>query len=121
VDVRDIADVLVVAALEDGQFGQSYPLVGPDVLSGPQCAAAWSQALDREVRYGSDDLEAWAAQVRTLMPAWLVSDLKIMYAFFQRKGLRASAEDLARQALVLPHPPRRFEDFCRETAAGWTS
>jgi uncharacterized protein YbjT (DUF2867 family) len=121
VDVRDIADALVTVALEDGYAGQSYPVVGPDVLTGPQCAAVWSQALDRQVRYGGDDLGAWAAQVGPFLPAWLLEDLKIMYAFFQREGLRASTEDLARQALVLGHPPRRFEDFCRETAAGWTS
>jgi len=121
VDVRDIADAIAVAAMDDGHAGQRYALVGPEVLDGPQTAAIWSRVLGREVRYGGDDLEAWAAQVRAFMPAWLIEDLKLMYAFFQREGLRASAEDLARQALVLAHPPRRFEDFARETAAAWKS
>jgi uncharacterized protein YbjT (DUF2867 family) len=119
VDARDIADAIVVAAMDDGHAGQRYALVGPEVLDGPQTAAIWARVLGREVRYGGDDLEAWAAQMRAFMPAWLIEDLRIMYAFFQREGLRASAEDLARQALVLAHPPRRFEDFVRETAAAW--
>jgi len=119
VDTRDVADAMVVAATEDGHVGRSYALVGPDVLGGAETAAAWSRALGREVRYAGDDLEAWAAQARQALPGWLVDDLKVMYAFFQRHGLRANANDLARQTGLLGHPPRRFEDFARETAAAW--
>lgn len=119
VDTRDVADAMVVAATEDGHAGRSYALVGPDVLGGAETAAAWSRALGREVRYAGDDLEAWAAQARQALPGWLVDDLGIMYAFFQRHGLRANANDLARQLQLLSHPPRRFEDFVKETAAAW--
>jgi uncharacterized protein YbjT (DUF2867 family) len=119
VDVRDIAEAMVTALTEGGHTGQRYPIVGPDVLTGPETAAIWSRHLGREVRYGGDDLEAWAAQSRAYMPPWLVDDLVIMYGHFQKNGLRASPADLARQALVLGHPPRRFEDFAAETAAAW--
>jgi uncharacterized protein YbjT (DUF2867 family) len=119
VDTRDVADAMVVAATEDGHVGRSYALVGPDVLGGAETAAAWSRALGREVRYAGDDLEAWAAQARQALPGWLVDDLGIMYAFFQRHGLRANANDLARQERLLSHPPRRFADFAQQTAAAW--
>jgi len=119
VDVRDIAEAIAIAATESGHEGRRYPLVGPDVLDGPGTAAVWSRHLGREVRYGGNDLQAWAVHSRALMPDWMVEDLRIMYAFFQEKGLRASDADLREQARILPHPPRRFEDFVRETAAAW--
>jgi uncharacterized protein YbjT (DUF2867 family) len=119
VDVRDIGEAIVTALSEAGHEGQRYPLVGPDVLTGPETTAIWSRHLGREVRYGGDDLEAWAAQARAAMPEWLVDDLKIMYHHFQTQGLEAGAADLERQAQILGHPPRRFEDFVAETAAAW--
>jgi uncharacterized protein YbjT (DUF2867 family) len=110
---------MVTAALEDGHQQKRYPLVGPDVLTGPATAAIWSRHLGREVRYAGNDLEAWASQARQGLPDWMVDDFEIMYAFFQKHGLRASEADLALQARILKHPPRRFEDFARETAAAW--
>ena len=43
----------------------------------------------------------------------------MMYEFFQREGLRASGEALARLERVLGPPPRSVADFARETEAGW--
>ncbi len=119
VDVRDVAEAIATAVTEPGHEGRRYPLVGPDVLTGPQTAALWGRHLGREVRYGGNDLRAWAAQAKAFQPDWLVEDLLVMYGFFQEKGLRASAADLAQQARVLKHPPRRFEDFVKETSAAW--
>ena len=119
VDTRDIAEALATATLEEGHEGQSYPLVGPDVVTGESTAATWSRHLGRDVRYAGDDLDAWEAQTRKIMPDWAVDDWVIMYRYFQRNGLRASDEDLRKQARILKHPPRRFDDFVKETAATW--
>jgi len=119
VDVRDIAEAIAAAATEPGHEGARYPLVGPDVLTASQTAALWGRHLGREVRYGGDDLRAWALQSKAFQPEWLVEDLLVMYRFFQERGLRASAADLAQQARILGHPPRPFEDFVKETAAAW--
>lgn len=119
VDTRDIAEALATATLEDGHEGQSYPLAGPDVVTGESTAASWSRYLGRDVRYGGDDLDAWEAATRKIMPDWAVDDWVIMYRYFQRNGLRASEEDLRKQARILKHPPRRFDDFVKETAAVW--
>jgi len=67
----------------------------------------------------SDDLQAWSAQARAIMPAWLVRDLAIMFDHFQRYGLLATQDEIDTITRVLGHPPRRFEDFARETLAGW--
>ncbi len=121
VDVRDIADALVRAVSDDGHEGERYPLVGPDALSGPRVTELWAEHLGRNISYGGDDLEAWAAQASQMMPEWMVADMKIMYAHFQKQGLVASEEDLAQQSKILARPPRSFADYVKETSAGWTA
>jgi hypothetical protein len=42
-----------------------------------------------------------------------------MYAHFQKEGLKADREAIARQTRLLGHAPRAFEAFTAETAAMW--
>ena len=121
VDVRDIADALSRAVSDDGHEGQRYPLVGADVLTGTRVAELWAEHLGRDVRYAGDDLDVWAEQAKQMMPEWMVADMKIMYAHFQKQGLVATEEDLARQSKILGRPPRSFESYVKETAVGWTA
>ncbi len=111
VDVRDIAEAAVNALLQPGHAGEIYPLAGPDRLTGPGTAEIYGRLLGREVRYGGDDLDAWAAQVKALMPDWMVADLVEMYGHFQDSGLLASDREIERTAAILGHPPRSFESF----------
>jgi hypothetical protein len=55
------------------------------------------------------------------MPAFMVFDFKLMYAFFQEKGLRAAPGDLEKLTALLGHAPRRFDDFAAETARAWSA
>jgi uncharacterized protein YbjT (DUF2867 family) len=119
VDVRDIADAAVNALTQAGHHAQVYPLNGPESLTGEDVARLWSKHLGRQVRYGGDDLEAWAQQARTMLPDWLVHDFVIMYTYFQEKGFRATDADLALQRQVVGHDPRRFEDFVQEVTPAW--
>lgn len=119
IDVRDIADAAVNILLESGHEGKSYNLQGPDVLTGKGVAATYSRHLGNEVNYIGDDLDAWSEQARTMLPTWMVHDLRIMYQFFQDHGLRAEMTDLTRLEQVLHHPPRRFDAFVAETVSQW--
>ena len=119
VDIRDVAETAVIALTQPGHDGKEYSLHGPDVLTGEIVAAIFSKHLGREIRYGGNDLEAWAKQAQHMMPEWMVRDLRIMYDYFQKKGLIASAEDLAAQYKVLGHAPRRFDDFVAEIVPIW--
>jgi uncharacterized protein YbjT (DUF2867 family) len=119
VDSRDVADAAVNAFLEPGHEGKEYPLHGPDVLTGESVAKIFSKHLGREVRYGGNDLEAWAKQAQHMMPEWMVRDLRIMYDYFQKHGLIATPEDFAEQYKVLGHAPRRFDDFVAEIVPIW--
>ena len=120
VDVRDIADA-AVAALAGGWEGRSIDLVGPNVLTGPECAAIWSEALGREVAYGGDDPDAWGEQMRGFrLPEWLIYDLVLMWRLFQEEGLIASDEQLDATREILGREPTAYRDFVRETAASWS-
>lgn len=121
VDVRDIADAIAGAVTEPGSKheGQRYPLAGPDPLTGAGTAAVWGRSMGRAIRYGGNDLDAWAKQAVQMLPEWMVHDFRIMYAAFQKLGLRATSADLAQQAKILGRAPRRFEDFAAETARAW--
>lgn len=120
VDVRDIADAVVTAF--GGRWEErSVDLCGPDVLTGPECAEIWSDALGREVTYGGDDLDAWAEQMRGYgLPEWLIYDLALMWRLFHEEGLAASDEQLEATREILGREPRSYRDFVRETAASWS-
>lgn len=119
VDVRDIADAAAIAFTSGGHDGQIYDLVGPEVVTGPSTAAVWSEVLNKPIAYGGDDMDAWEAQAASMMPDYMAYDFRHMYEHFQTKGLRASAEAVARLTTLLGRPPRSFRAFAEETAAAW--
>jgi len=119
VDIRDVAEIAVKVLTQQGHEGKEYSVHGPDLLTGESVAAIFSKHLGREIRYGGDDLEAWAKQAQHMMPEWMVKDLRIMYDYFQKEGLIASAEDLAEQYKILGRPPRSFDDFVAEIVSVW--
>jgi uncharacterized protein YbjT (DUF2867 family) len=119
VDVRDIAEAAAIALTTAGHEGQTYNLVGPDVHTGQSTAEAWGRALGKSVAYAGNDLDAWEQQSLQYLPAWMVFDFRLMYAFFQEKGFKATPSDLERLKQLLGHAPRNFEDFAQETARIW--
>jgi uncharacterized protein YbjT (DUF2867 family) len=119
VDVLDIADAVVNALTQSGHEFQCYPVIGTDLLTGQEVADIYRRFLGRQVRYGGNDLEDWEKKAMGTLPGWLVPDLKLMYEFFQKHGLRASEEEFALQEKVLGHLPRCFHMFVRETVTAW--
>jgi uncharacterized protein YbjT (DUF2867 family) len=120
VDVRDIAEAAAIALTTGAADGETVNLVGPDVLTASGTAATWGGVLGRKIAYGGNDLDAWEKQSLAFLPGFLVFDFRLMYAFFQEHGLRATAADLERQTALLGHPPRRFDEFAAETARSWS-
>ena len=119
VDVRDIAEAAAIALTTNGHEGETYDLVGPDVVTGESTAESWTRALGRPVAYAGNDLDAWERAALQGMPDWLVFDFREMFAHFQRAGLRAAPDAVARATKLLGHAPRGFEAFAKETAAVW--
>jgi uncharacterized protein YbjT (DUF2867 family) len=119
VDVRDIAEAGVIALTSNACDNETVDLIGPELVTGESTAAVWSKALGKTIKYGGDDLDAWEKSMLPYMPAWQVFDFKMMFAFFQKQGLKASPEAIARQTQLLGHAPRPFTEFAAETAKGW--
>jgi len=119
VDVRDIAEAAAIALTTHGHEGQTYNLVGPHVHTGESTAEVWSRALGKTIAYGGNDFDAWEQQSLQFLPAWMVFDFRLMYKFFQDKGLKATPADIDFQTKLLGHAPRSFEGFAMETDRMW--
>lgn len=119
VDAGDIADVAARCLLERGHVGKTYPVVGPWPHTGPEIASIWAEALDREVRYGGDDLEAWADQMRDALPEWLVDDLVIMYDHIISHGLLATEAEVQACRDLLGRTPLSYEEWVHDLAETW--
>jgi uncharacterized protein YbjT (DUF2867 family) len=120
VDVRDIADAAAVALTTSAADGQTFDLVGPEIVTGESTAQVWSDVLGKTITYGGNDLEAWEKVQLQYLPDHMVFDFKEMYRHFQENGLKASAEAVERQTQLLGHAPRDFRTFASETARLWT-
>jgi uncharacterized protein YbjT (DUF2867 family) len=121
VDVRDIAEIAALALTTEAARNETVNVVGPELLTATGTAATWGGVLGRKIAYGGNDLDAWEKASLAFMPAFAVFDFRLMYQFFQEKGLKATAEDVARCAALLGHPPRRFDEFAAETARSWSA
>ncbi len=119
VDARDVADAAVNALLHSEHDGRDYAIHGDVTFTGDDVAAVFGRHLKEEVRYGGDDLGAWAKQAQHMMPAWMVQDLRVMYEYFQHHGLVATAEELAQQQQVVGHAPRPFDSYVDEILPAW--
>ena len=119
VDIRDIAEAAAIALTSEKGSNTTMNIVGPDVLTGEQTAEIWSEALDKPVSYGGDDLDSWEEQMLQYMPDWMVYDFRHMYEYFQVHGLKAGDEDLKMLADFLGHDPVSFKVFAKQTAMTW--
>ena len=119
VDIRDIAEAAAIALTSDGHFGKTYNLNGPDVLSGPKMASIWSGLLGKEIRYSGDDMDAFEEQMRKRAPSWSAFDIRMMFQGYLERGFVAEAGDIETLTQLLGHPPRRYEDFAKETVLNW--
>jgi uncharacterized protein YbjT (DUF2867 family) len=119
VDVGDIAEAAAIALTMDGHLGATYNLVGPDILTGQRTAEIWGKVLNKHIAYVGNDLDAWEKIMLQYMPAWWVYEYKILFDFYQKKGLKGTPADLERFTTLLGHPPRSFEDFAKEMAGIW--
>ncbi|SMG17261.1 SDR family oxidoreductase [Paraburkholderia susongensis] len=124
VDVRDIGDAAARELLRreraDGPLPRiAYELVGPDAMTAETVSAAWSEALERTVRYGGDDLDVLEQRLKASAPAWLAYDMRLMMQRYQRDGAVASAAEVERLAQLLGRKPRSYREFVAGTVQAW--
>lgn len=116
VDVRDIAECMVNALVDDRHHFKSYPLVGGEVLNGQKTANLISEVLGKKITYPENCMEIWEETLSKMIPHWLLEDWKIMYKFFNENGLKASPLDLIQQEKILGKAPRKYETYLKENA-----
>jgi uncharacterized protein YbjT (DUF2867 family) len=124
VDIRDIGEAAAKELLRRERASaplprEIYELVGPDSLSGEDMANIWSKALGRSIRYGGNDLDAMENRMKTMAPAWLAYDMRLMLSRYQSDGAVATSGQLAKLTQLLGHAPRSYADFARDAAAQW--
>lgn len=119
VDVRDIGQAAFNALTKAGFEGQTFTLAGPHVLNGAATAEILSKHFGKKVSYSGNDLEAWEKQALSMMPAWMVWEMKLMYKFFQDKGLVATQSELDRQKKILGRDPLTYDNFVAELVKSW--
>ncbi|WP_109479968.1 NmrA family NAD(P)-binding protein [Paraburkholderia sp. C35] len=125
VDVRDIGDAAARELLRRERAGaplaaDTYELVGPDVVTADWVSATWSEALQRQIAYGGDDLAALETRLKSVAPAWLAYDMRLMMQRYQRDGAAATAAQVERLSALLGRPPRSYRDFVKHCAATWS-
>lgn len=119
VDVRDIAEAAAIALSTDDHFGKTYNVVGPEVLSGPTVASIWSDVLGQEIHYAGHDMDTFEDQMRKRSPSWSAFDIRMMFQGYLERGFTADETDIAALTTLLAHPPRKYEDFAKETVVSW--
>ena len=124
VDIRDIGEAAALELLRREKAPlplprETYDLVGPDALTGDDLAALWSDALDRTVRYGGNDLATMEQRLKTMLPSWHALDLRLMVGRYQSDGAAATADEIARLTALLGRAPRSYRAFAQDAGAQW--
>lgn len=124
VDVRDIGDAAARELLRRERADaplprETYELVGPDAIDAKTVASIWTEALGRPVRYGGDDLDMLEQRLKSVAPAWLAYDMRLMMGRYQQDGAVASKAESERLAALLGRQPRSYRDFAISTATAW--
>ncbi|WP_457353696.1 SDR family oxidoreductase [Roseateles sp. P5_D6] len=123
VDVRDIADIAVAELLRRDRSPEPLPrltleVAGTEVFTGETAAAVWGQALNREIRYGGDDVQAFEAQLAAQhVPAWMAYDLRLMMSRIQQLGQIPAAGATQTLEKMLGRPLRTYQAFVAERVA----
>jgi uncharacterized protein YbjT (DUF2867 family) len=124
VDARDIAEVAAQVLLRRERSASLLPhevisLVGPDILTGSDIVAIWTNALGRPVRSTGDDLQAFEQQAAQSAPGWMAMDMRLMLGRFQQDGMVGAPGDVEALVSLLGRPLRSYAEFAKEQAVHW--
>ena len=114
VDARDIAAVVAVALTEGRHEGQVYDVTGPEALTHPELAAAFGEAIGRQVRFERVPERDFVRAIEQAgVPAWQAEGLAEDYAHYERGEAAAVSPDVER---VTGTRPRSVRDFAADYA-----
>ena len=122
IDVRDIAEIAALELLRREQAAEPLVLnrinlVGPQVLTGADIAAIWSDVLSKPSNYGGDNTEGFEQNLKQFVPGWMAYDMRLMGERFLTDGMLPEGGDVERLTTLLGRPLRAYRDFALETVA----
>lgn len=122
IDVRDIAEIAALELLRRENASEPLAidrinLVGPDLLTGNNIAAIWSDVLARPINYSGDNTDGFEQNLKQFVPAWMAYDMRLMGERFLTDGMLPEAGDVERLTAMLGRPLHQYRDFALETAA----
>ncbi|WP_034914976.1 NmrA family NAD(P)-binding protein [Erwinia sp. 9145] len=122
VDTRDIAEVAAIELIRRDQTEGELPsdtinLVGPDVLTGADAAALWSEVLGRTIGYGGDDPTGFEQNLATFMPEWMAYEMRLMAERYVSDGMLPAPGDVERLTALLGRPLHTYREFATGTAS----
>lgn len=122
IDPYDVGEIAAIELIRREQAADVLPLsrinlVGPDILSGSDVAAIWSEVLHRPIAYGGDDTQGFEQNLRKFMPAWMAFDMRLMSERFLSDGMIPESGDVERLTGLLGRPLRSYRNFAAEVAA----
>jgi uncharacterized protein YbjT (DUF2867 family) len=122
IDARDIGEIAAIALLHHERATKPLGfdrinLVGPDILTGADVAAIWSEVLGRPIAYPGDDTAGFEQNLRQVMPGWMAYDMRLMAERFLSDGMLPEPGDVARLTALLGRPLRSYRDFAAEVVA----
>ncbi|HEX6889017.1 MAG TPA: hypothetical protein VF143_13000, partial [Candidatus Nanopelagicales bacterium] len=82
-------------------------------LTGPECAATWSEALGVPVHYAGDDDTALDAALASHLSGHRLDDWRASLRKLRSFAAHASPEELAQTEWLLGRPPTDFTEFVR--------
>jgi uncharacterized protein YbjT (DUF2867 family) len=118
VDVRDIGRAIARALLDPTLPAGAYPVVGPTSVTGEECAAAWTAAFGREVRYEPSRM---ISALERSLSGKKRDDFLATYGVLGKLSLRTDPKHVERTAALIGRPPCAYETYVRETAKQWTA
>jgi uncharacterized protein YbjT (DUF2867 family) len=117
IDIRDVAEVVLMLLTEAGHAGQTYVITGPDSLSFADMASVFSEVLGRRIEYVDMPPEEYRPQLFKWEPSeWYVDAVMALFAGIARNDTPDVTDTFARLA---GRPPRSFADFVRDHRAAF--
>ncbi len=121
IDVRDIAEVAVLALTTEGHEGKTYRLTGPEALTHRLLAEKLSAATGKKIEYVNLPADVVREGMKKAfaasgMPLWLADDLVKMQEGIASGGAGMVTDEVPR---LLGRPARTFDDFARDQAAAF--